>query len=623
MTDLLSIGAAGVRAFQAALAQVGDNVANADTPGYVRRSLRITTGPAGAGTPLSRDVGSGAGVVAGDITRASNALAANSARVAAGDQARFAARSDWLERLQTAVTGSDLDARMGGFFDAGTDLAAAPTSTAARTIFLARTEQVTSAFHGLGTGLAALADDIAGAVDAATTSVNAITSALGRVNTELRRTQSGGAAANGLLDSRDQMLAELAQYVRISVTESDRGAVTVRLGTGGAAALLVDTDGTAVRIGVRDGASGAEIVLDPTHAATAVRLPASGTLTGLVEAARQVAAARTEIDAIATGFGTAVNVWHSVGTDALGDPGGVLVTTRDISTTPGRANAGAAAIAVTIADDRLLAPDGYTLRRDAAGWTLARVDGTASITGSGTLVLDGVSVRAGVGAREGDSWTLATQSGAAGLGVRAIGPARLAVADRFLADAAATNSGDGHIALATDPTAAAFAPAPPYRVTVTAAGIGLITDIATGTTLAAITFDGTPVTAAGFTFTLTGTPAIGDSFRILTAGAGSSDNGNARGLADVRRAIGPAGTMEAAFDATLAGIGAGLAETRRLQATAQAVKDDAALANDSISGVDLDREAADLTRLQVAYRANAQVMAAARDMFDTMLAIFR
>ena len=620
MTDLLAIGAAGVRAFQAALAQVGDNVANADTPGYVRRSLRITSGPSGAGTPLSRDVGGGAGVVAGDIGRASDALAANSARIASGDEARFAARSDWLERLQTTVTGSDLTARLGGFFDAGTDLAAAPTSTAARTVFLARTGQATSAFNGLGTGLDRLAADLASAADAATTSINAITSALGRVNTELRRTQTGGAAANGLLDSRDRLLAELATHIRIGVTEAERGTVTIRLGIGGAAPLLVESNGAAVRIGVRDGPAGAEIVLDPTHAATAVRLPASGSLTGLVEAARQVAAARAAIDGLATGFGSAVNAWHGAGTDALGDAGGALVATRGLDIVPGRANAGTAAVDVTIADDLLLSADGYTLRREAAGWTLARVDGSASVAGPGALVLDGVSVRPGAGARDGDSWALAITSGAAGLSLRPLGPARLAVADRFLADAAATNSGDAALRLTTDATAVAFAPAPPYRVTVTAAGLGIIADIGTGTTLANVSFDGTPIIGAGFTFTLTGTPAVGDSFRILAAGPGSADNGNARALADLRSHVGASGTLEAGLDASIAGIGAGLAETRRLQATAQSVKDDAARAADAISGVDLDREAADLTRLQVAYRANAQVMAAARDMFDAVLA---
>jgi flagellar hook-associated protein 1 FlgK len=620
MTDLLAIGAAGVRAFQAALTQVGDNVANADTPGYVRRSVRLTTGGADAGAPLLRASGGGGGVMAGGIDRASDGLATNGARIAAGDHARFAARSNWLERLQTVVTGSDLDARLGGFFDAGTDLAAAPTSAAARTIFLDRTDQAATAFRSLGNDLARLADDLASATMAATARIDAASGALGRVNTELRRTAAGGVAANGLLDSRDRLLAELAQEVRISVTEGARGEVTVRLGSGSAGAVIVKADGAVTRIGVRESANGAEILLDPTHAAIPVQLPGSGTLAGIIEAARQVAATRSEVDAVATQFGTAINAWHAAGTDALGDPGTALLATRSLATTTGRANAGTAAIDVAVSDDQLLSPGGYRLLKDAAGWTLARVDGSASISGAGPLTLDGIAVRPGPSAVDGDSWALAIVAGAAGLGLRPLVPARLAVADRFLTDAGAANAGDGRISVGIDPLAAGFAAAPPYRIEVTAVGVGTISDIATGTVLASVAFDGSANAGAGFWFALSGTPAVGDSFRILASAAGSNDNGNARALADLRAS---ADGVETRLDATTAGIGSKLSETRRLAATALSVKDDAARALDTISGVDLDREAAELTRLQVAYRANAQVMAAARDLFDTMFGILR
>jgi flagellar hook-associated protein 1 FlgK len=423
MSDLLAIGAAGVRAMQAALAQVGDNVANADTPGYVRRSLRLATGPSGAGTPLSRDTSGGAGVVSGAIIRSSDALAVNSARIAAGSHARHAARTDWLDRLQTVLIGSDLDARIGGFFDAGSELAAMPTSSAARAIFLDRTDQAASAFRDLGAGLANLASNIADATNAATTRINAIAGAIGQVNIELRRTSEGGAAANGLLDSRDALLAELATEVRITVSTGPRGTAIVRIGSSGAAALLVSAEGNASRVGVRDTGSGPELLLDPTHAASPVQLPANGSLAGLMDAARQIAATASEIDALASRFGAAINAWHAAGTDALGDPGGALLATRGLAITPGRANAGSAAVDVRVSDDQLLSPGGYRLLRDASGWTLARSDGSASVTGPGDLLLDGVTVRPGNGARDGDTWSLDIASGAAGLGLRPIGPA--------------------------------------------------------------------------------------------------------------------------------------------------------------------------------------------------------
>ena len=41
MSDLLSLGASGLRAYGRALASVGDNIANAQTPGYARRTTRL------------------------------------------------------------------------------------------------------------------------------------------------------------------------------------------------------------------------------------------------------------------------------------------------------------------------------------------------------------------------------------------------------------------------------------------------------------------------------------------------------------------------------------------------------------------------------------------------------
>ncbi len=200
------------------------------------------------------------------------------------------------------------------------------------------------------------------------------------------------------------------------------------------------------------------------------------------------------------------------------------------------------------------------------------------------------------------------------------------MADRFITDTDAGNTGDGAITIDVDPAAAAFAPAPPYRLAVNAAGEAEISDIATGTLLLTAPITATPIVAAGFGITITGNPKPGHSFRILARCVGSSDNGNARALARLRDTNGPGGTIKARLDASIASIArvaSGLAETGRLSASALAVKDDTARAADAISGVDLDREAAELTRLQAAYRANAQVIAAARDLFDAIIGIIR
>ena len=55
MSDLLGLGASGVRAYQTALDIVGENIANANVPGYARRTAVVTENPsAGGGFPLIR-----------------------------------------------------------------------------------------------------------------------------------------------------------------------------------------------------------------------------------------------------------------------------------------------------------------------------------------------------------------------------------------------------------------------------------------------------------------------------------------------------------------------------------------------------------------------------------------
>lgn len=619
MTDLLGLGAAGVRAYQAALLVTGDNVANADSAGYVRRTVTLAARPGAAGLPTTRESGGGAGVLAGDVGRAQDALRTATARAAAGDFARFDTRSGWLERLQTGITASDITARLAGVFDAGTDLAAAPTSNPARRIFLDTLDAAATSISGLADDLAGTARDIDAAITLTTAEINDAARALARVNEELRRTRGGGAAGNGLLDERDKLLGLLAERVRISVGDGPRGTVSVRLGSGAAAPLLVPAVGDARPIAARQGASGPELILDPDHDASVFRLPPSGRLAGLLEAGARVATARQEVDALATRFAADLNTWHQGGTDALGDRGQPLLATGTVRISDGRANAGTAGIDVTVSDGAGIAPDGYRLLRDAAGWTLSRRDGSASVSGPGDLSLDGITLRPGDGAVVGDSWTLDPISGAAALRLRPLSPERLALAAPFVSDADPRNSGGATLSLRADAALAGLAQPPPWRLTVTAAGTADISDAATGTLLATAPLDGSEIAGLGVGITLAGNPAVGDAFRILATGAGSIDNGNIRGLARVREAAGAGGTLEAMLDTSIAGVATAVSDSRRLADTARAVRDDTAAAADAISGVDLDREAAELTRLQAAYRANAQVIAAARALFDTML----
>lgn len=620
MTDLLALGASGVRAYQTALSVVGDNVANAETPGYVRRSVLLNAGPGvGAGEPLTRVVSAGSGVATAAVQRSVDALKSVGVRNAESDLARLSTRADWLAQLQGAMGSGDasLTVRIAGFFDASSDLSVSPSSITARTVFLDRADQVAGQFRSTAAVLDTVASNIASATTGATTEVNQLTAGIDAVNIQLRRTQNGGSAANGLLDTRDALLGRLSQMLRIAVTETAGGAVEVRIGAAGNGALLVGAKG-ATRVGVADSPGGPVLVLDPTHMPVSIRLPASGSLSGLIEAARRTADAHTAIDGLATRFADAVNIAHADGVDARGHDGGALFETQTLTVSAGAANSGSAVIGVDIADSAPLSPSGYTMTFFAGSWTLARGDSSLAVSGTGSLTLDGVTVTPSGAVHDGDGYRLPLRSGAAGMSLRPLDAASIAASSRWLTDASANNSGSASLNARVDLAALGLPPRSGYRVDITAPGFADIYDPATNTLLATVPTTGWQ-SGAGFDFAFSGTPAVGDSFHIGRAQSNGSDNGNLRTLLAIRDTQGTGGTLEGALDATVAGVASSLAETRRLGSAAAAIAADAARAADAISGVDLDREAAELMQLQAAYKASSQIIAAARDLFDTLL----
>ena len=128
MSDLLAIGASGVRAYQGALATTSDNIANAGTAGYVRRSptLRevVSSGSINGATH--------AGVALGLVDRAADAFRSNAVRTSGTELARSETGMVWLDRIEQTLDGSKLSARIGDFFNSAQSLAANPAAGAPR-----------------------------------------------------------------------------------------------------------------------------------------------------------------------------------------------------------------------------------------------------------------------------------------------------------------------------------------------------------------------------------------------------------------------------------------------------------------------------------------------------------
>jgi len=115
-----------------------------------------------------------------------------------------------------------------------------------------------------------------------------------------------------------------------------------------------------------------------------------------------------------------------------------------------------------------------------------------------------------------------------------------------------------------------------------------------------------------------GTPAAGDTFSLTPGGVGS--NGNIVAMSNLATQNVLSGqTLSGAYASLVGQVGsAGQAANFSAQ-TAQGVLNQVQSVQQSISGVNLDEQAADLISYQQAYQASAQVIASAQTLFQSLL----
>jgi len=136
-------------------------------------------------------------------------------------------------------------------------------------------------------------------------------------------------------------------------------------------------------------------------------------------------------------------------------------------------------------------------------------------------------------------------------------------------------------------------------------------------------FTQTPPTARadfGYSVEMTGRPEAGDEFEVAFNSGGVSDNRNVLSLADLQstKVFGSGGSLLDAYANTVEFVGASTNQARIDNDASQKLLNQSTSDRESLSGVNLDEEAANLVRYQQGYAASARVIQAAKDMFDVL-----
>ncbi|RYD59228.1 MAG: flagellar hook-associated protein FlgK [Sphingomonadales bacterium] len=322
MSDLLSIAASGLRAYQTALTTTSENIANAGTAGYVRRTSNVREVTATGVTGLN-----GMGVIANGISRQTDVYRAGEVRLATTDLGRSETAATWLDRIQGALTGNRLNDQLTTFFSSARTAAANPAALGPRQAMLEAASSVAAGFTATGNSLDAAAADLDATADAAVRQLNGLTTTLARVNFSLGSVSPNTSSAASLLDQRDQLLEQISGLSDINVTLDPTGRATVRQG-GASGPLLVQGIEAATVTSVRnsEGAvSYAAFFAGGMHALA----PVGGMMAGLAESATAIAGARGQINTLARSFAEAVNAVQKNGDDLSGTRGADMFTIGD------------------------------------------------------------------------------------------------------------------------------------------------------------------------------------------------------------------------------------------------------------------------------------------------------
>ncbi|QEG42281.1 flagellar hook-associated protein FlgK [Roseimaritima ulvae] len=308
--------AAALQASQLGLQVVGHNIANANTPGYIRQELELV--PASSTRVGQVIVGQGV-LPKGTHQVIDQALAERmwsaSTAVAGGETLQSAYRE--LEDIVGGLDDTGLGYQLTNFNEALHNLSNSPADPAARDLVLLQASALTSAINQAYTDTQAAQVRANAQIPALAGNLNSITSRIADLNLEIMVLEGGrslSSDATGLRDERYQLLGELAQIVDINVQEQANGSVSVFVGGD---YLLADANYREVYTAFDETTGGQEIRIKETDSP----LQAKGGTIGAAQTARDevFGAYLNDLDTFAGALARTVNEVHSQGQGLQGN----------------------------------------------------------------------------------------------------------------------------------------------------------------------------------------------------------------------------------------------------------------------------------------------------------------
>ena len=679
MSNLISIGLSGLSASQSALTTTSNNISNVSTSGYSRQQ---TLTAAGALQSIGGAGYVGSGTTLSEVRRIYSSYLQNqvSASTALDSEAStYATQVSSLDSLLSDST-TGITSVLSDFYSALQTASSSPSDTAARQLLLTSATTLSNRFNSIASQMNQQNSDINSQLSTLTGQVNSLTSSIASLNQQIVALSAAGASPTSLLDARDEAVRSLNELVGVTVQERD-GNYDVYLGTGQTLVSGNSASALSATPSSSDPTQYSLSIQYQNYSTEVTSVVSGGQIGGLLRYREDVLnPALNELGRMAIAVSDSVNSQLGQGLDLNGDFGSLLFSSinsasamsqRSLASASNSANSGNLDVAIT--DSSALTAYNYEVNFTSdKDYTVVRSDGTSmgsySLDDDPAPVIDGFTLSLnGNGLSQGDSFNIIpTRTGASNIKTAMTDYNKLAFAGALTGVSGASNSGTGTFGLPTLTTdldiydstelsqmQTGIENASPVKLVFAAASNGTQAytvynaqgvSIGTGSIVpnqentlsisvpmlddsgnAMVDADGNAMSYS-FEMSVSGSPATNDSYSVSFNSSGTTDNRNAQSLLDLQTAaaVGVSGanvgmSVTSAYATLVEGVGA-LASQASVDATATAaVLTSATDSRDSVSGVNLDEEAADLVKFQQYYTASSQIIKTAQEVFQTLI----
>lgn len=338
----LSVALSALLASQQALETSANNVANANTPGFTRQRPVIIPGD----PVILGNLSFGTGVVLEKLQSLRDPILELRLNQQAQQQGKLDSMLGALQQIQVMFSGTDsgIGDAVSKFFDSLQQLSTDPSSMSLRQGVLTAAGNLASVFNTTSHNLLAQRANLDLNVKQTVEEVNTLTAQIADVNGQITNLENLHEDASAFIDKRTTLIRQLSGLVDLSVIQTEHG---IGLATLNGTPLVSETSSFPLTSAM--GTDGMQRILAQGKDVTSSLV--AGKLAGLVEMRdTTIPGIQDNLDQLAAGLATSLNVAHRKGFDLNGNAGG------DLFVPPPAGGVGAAAaLSVAFTDPALLA----------------------------------------------------------------------------------------------------------------------------------------------------------------------------------------------------------------------------------------------------------------------------